>query len=377
MATNGRRSQRNTRRKPAAAEGPRGRGRPAAAPIGAHDLTERVALSCKYLFMGHSPTEVRRILAQRHNIRISREAPYRHLRYAGRRGWARFVPPLEHTLLDGIRSRHPWLQGVKVVHTPDFGQVADHAAETLVELVAACARPPYPKSEVHVGLAGGHVMKRVTDRLSQLLCQPTAGLPQALAFHALVAGFDPLDPTTGPNTFAAFFEGKPALQVRTRFIGLQGPPLVESAQLRGLLELHGIREAFAQRSELDIVVTSVGTWSPHCDHSLLRGYMARSDGSLRALDEEGYLGDMLWRPLGPDGPITRETGIRALSLLELTDLPVLIAEGKAVLLVVAPCRVCAEPRARVLETILSLRRKLITHLVVDSRTAAAVLANSA
>ena len=115
-------------------------------------------------------------------------------------------------------------------------------------------------------------------------------------------------------------------------------------------------------------VTSVGSFSAKCNHSLLQAYMQKSADSLKTLEAAGYLGDMLWRPLGPDGPIKAKTKIRAMTLIELGDLRGLIEEGTSVLLVVGPCRVCNEHRAQVLKTILRHEDHLVTHLVADSRS---------
>ena len=62
-----------------------------------------------------------------------------------------------------------------------------------------------------------------------------------------------------------------------------------------------------------------------------------------------------------------------MTLLDLGDLTKFIGDGKAVLLVVGPCRVCNEPRTEILETILGFREHLITHLVADSRSVAGLM----
>jgi DNA-binding transcriptional regulator LsrR (DeoR family) len=106
---------------------------------------------------------------------------------------------------------------------------------------------------------------------------------------------------------------------------------------------------------------------------MLRKYMAKSDKSLKALQNAGCVGDMLWRPLGERGPIETESEIRAMTLVELSDLPKFIAGGKHVLLVLGPCVVCNRPKTEMLRAVLTMPPRLITHLVVDSRSAAGVL----
>ena len=219
-------------------------------------------------------------------------------------------------------------------------------------------------------------MRRVAERLAGLLRRPTEGLPKTVVFHALVAGFEVTEPTTAPNAFFTYFVNDPALQVETRFVGLHAPPIVETEDLPRMRNLKGIKEAFAKASELDVIVTAVGSASPPCGHSMLLDYMKNSAPSLRKLKEAGYCGDMLWRPLGPDGPIEIETQIRAMTLIELSHLRDFIKQGKAVLLVLGPCRVCYRPRAAILELLLHLKEHLITHLVADSRSVAALMKKS-
>jgi hypothetical protein len=78
---------------------------------------------------------------------------------------------------------------------------------------------------------------------------------------------------------------------------------------------------------------------------------------------------MLWRPIAGSGPILDETAVRALTILELSDLPELIRQGKRVLLMLGPCASCSRRKGLLLQTILSQDKQLVSHLVVDSGTA--------
>lgn len=340
------------------------------------DLTERITLICKYFCEGYLPGEIQELMRDKHGISLRRETPYRYLAHAARHGWIQFVPPPENSLRDRLKRRYPWLDDAVVAHTAVFDDVAWQAAEMLVKLLRMRCRVA-SRNEVHVGFAGGHVMRRVAERLAGLLRRPTEGLPRTVVFHALVAGFEVTEPTTAPNAFFTYFVNDPALQVETRFVGLHAPPTVEAEYLPRLRQQKGIKEAFAKASELDVIVTAVGSASPPCGHSMLLDYMKNSPPSLRKLKEAGYCGDMLWRPLGPDGPIEIETQIRAMTLIELSNLNKFIQQGKAVLLVLGPCRVCNRPRTAILELLLDLKEHLITHLVADSRSVAALLKKSA
>lgn len=332
------------------------------------DHLERVALVCKYFCEGKQPGQIQKILKRDHRITISREAPYRYLAYAASKGWIQFMAPLEHSARQDLMTRYTYLDGVEVVRTAVYEDVADRAARMLLDLLRARTRPPYKSSEVHIGFAGGHVMRRVARTFAELLRGSPEGMPDSIVFHALVAGFKVDDPTTAPNSFFTYLSGDPSIRVSTRLVGLSAPSVVETTQLREFRKLDGIGEAATRIKELDIIVSSVGSFSKRCDHSLLLEYMRKSEPSLRALQAAGYIGDMLWLPLSPDGPITARTKIRAMTLIELSDLPRLIGAGKSVLLVVGPCRRCHEPRPEVLGAILGHKEQLVTHLVADTRS---------
>ena len=333
-------------------------------PAGGLDHNELVSAVCEKFCEGHPPAEIIELIAKERDVTLRREDPYRMLCQAGAQGWMRYVAPFETALRAEIRKRCPWLLDLDVVHTGVYEDVAYHGAEMLVQMLRRLA---LTKEAVHIGFAGGHAMRKLAKALAQLLRQPTEGLPKVVVFHAMVAGFNVDDPTTGPNTFFTYFLKDPAMQVETRFVGLHAPSLVTNGQFVSLQKMEGISECFAARKELDIIVTSASIWTD--EHSLLRSYMRKSKASIKALEDAGCLGDMLWRPLGPDGPLEIKTDIRAMTLMELSDLPKFIQAGKQVLLTVGPCGGCHRPKDEVIELILNIKPPLITHLVVDSRSA--------
>ena len=341
------------------------------------DYVERVCLVCNLLCDGCPPAQVKKLLLKKKGIEMSREAAYRYFAYAAKRGWIQFAAPPEYALRDRVKESHTWLHGVEIVHTSVCNDVADKAAGMLLELLRARRRAPYNRGEVHVGFAGGHVMARVARTLARLLRQGTDGLPEVVVLHALVAGFNVDEPLTAPAGFFTYFANDPAMPVDIRFVSLSAPPMVETKQLKILRRLAGIREAYERVSELDIIVTSVGAFSQTCSHSMLLEYMKQSPPSLEKLKKTKYCGDMLWRPMGPEGPIEIETKIRAMTLFELGSLPELISQGKSVLLVVGPCRICNEPRTEILKSIVDYKEHLITHLVADGRSASAVTGEAA
>jgi DNA-binding transcriptional regulator LsrR (DeoR family) len=335
---------------------------------GGLDFREVVAAVCRYFCKGSTATEIRELMQKEWNVEMTREEPYQCISYAASRDWIRFVAPHEHGLREKIRGKCPWLDEVEVVHSAVADDVAYHGAEMLVDLLRKLKEQ---KDEVHVGFAGGHSMRKVCRSLAQLLRQPREGLPKSVVLHAMVAGFDVEDTTTDPNALFTYFVKDTAMQVDTHFVALHAPPLVRTKDFQRLKRLEGIRESYERAKDLDIVVTSASLWND--EHNKLRKYVeTRSRECMPALEEAGCIGDMLWRPLGANGAIEIDTQIRAMTLMELTDLPRFIADGKYVLLVLGPCGGCNTPKAEMLRTVLGIRPSLITHLVVDSRTAGEV-----
>ncbi len=216
-------------------------------------------------------------------------------------------------------------------------------------------------------------MRKVAQAFAALLRQPIEGLPKTVVFHALVSGFNLAQPSTAPNGFFTYFASDPGIHVDTKFVGLHAPALIKTEQFDELRALDGIREAYDRADEIDIIVTSASLWSD--EHSMLRQYMEREPEDLKALEAAGCIGDMLWRPLGPQGPMKIDTEIRAMTLIELSELPKKIRSGKHVLLVLGPCGGCNEPKGGILGSVLGGRQdvhgrqNLITHLVCDSRAA--------
>jgi DNA-binding transcriptional regulator LsrR (DeoR family) len=263
-----------------------------------------------------------------------------------------------------IREKCPWLDEVVVVHTSLSQDVGYHGAELLLSMIRKIARR---EKEVHVGVAGGHAMRRLTRSLAMLLRQPALELPVTIVFHALVAGFDVDDPRTDPSAFFAFLFEDAAMEATTRFVGLGASAFVEWKDCPAMRENLVVREAVVAAGKLDIIVTSCSCWEDQ--HSLLRHYMDKWDkDSADVLRSTGCVGDVLWRPVGKDGPITERTHTRAFTLLELDELPGRIGEGLQVLLVAGPCGGCGRPKTEILQAVLNTERPLITHLVVDTRT---------
>ncbi len=196
-------------------------------------------------------------------------------------------------------------------------------------------------------------------------------LPETLALHALVAGFDVTDPTTDPNTFFTLFQDETKFSTKIKFIGLQTPPRVAASEYYKLREADWFQDSHIHAKKLDFILTSAANWSDN--HSTFRKSMQRSTSSFEALDNAGCLGDMLWLPLGSHGPLNVKTDIRSMTLLELDDLADFVSQRKHVYLMLGPCAACNHPKSEVLSAILASKSRLISHLISDTRTVRGLL----
>lgn len=331
----------------------------------AASLSDRdiMALACDYFCgEGLQATEIQRRLLKDHGVEITREEAYKLIRNGAKRGWFRFSPPQSYSMHRRLQGdRYPWLQGISVVQTARLESVAHEGARMLLKLL----QQHYAGKEVHIGFSGGYALRTLAQRFARLLREPTPHLPKKIIFHAVVAGFDVYDPTTDPNAFFTYFVNDPAMQVGTSFVGLHAPAMVETELLPRLRDLAGIAEAYKHADEIEILVTSASCWKD--EHSMLRKYMKLADESEEQLEREGCVGDMLWQPISRNGPIEPKTVIRAMSIIDLSEVSEFVARKNHVLLVAGPCGECHAPRSEVLKAILDQEQQLITHLVVDSR----------
>lgn len=335
---------------------------------------ELVAAVCKYFCRGCTVAEIVDEVKQNLGITLKREDPYRLISFAARRNWLRFQAPLSYETADQIKNRFPHLTDVRVVRTGVSDDISFHVASLLMEEVCSLGRTRSPSSEVHIGFAGGVALRKTARIFSEMLKEPKEDLPNKIVFHAMVAGFNMEDPSTEPNGFFTYFAGEPSLKDRVRFLGLLAPGIVKPAEMEKLKSIEYIRDAYERAKEIDIVVTAAGGhWQQ--GHSGLRNlYSLWASRSLEQLNKAGCIGDMMWRPLGKEGPLDVKTDMQTVTLMGLQDLPEFIKQKKKVLLLLGPCGDCGGPKEDVLKAILNHKQRLITHLVVDSRSARGLIA---
>ncbi len=333
---------------------------------------------CSRFCKGDSPTQIREFIERGLGRVLTREQPYQILSYAALNGLLKYAPPPDYELARKLKEADHRLVEVEVVRTDQLELVATRAAEVLLRMLQQLAVRKGAK-EVHIGLAGGGTILRTVKAFGELLNGPVKDLPPKLVFHAMVTGLQLHDPRTDPNTFFNYLPFGKSGKLTTEFVALHGPALPDGDLIEHLLETHQPTiKAFDEGKQIDLVVTSGTSWKNDEDrrhsHShlkrLLTGYKD-DDGRdvVSVLEKEhGCVGDLLWQPVNEEGPIPDETKVRAMTLRRLDELPGAIDKGAQVLLVLGPCA-CGRARDDVLRTVLGWKKRYITHLVADNRTA--------
>lgn len=247
------------------------------------------------------------------------------------------------------------------------------------EKLVAEARKSRPGSEdavaVHVGFGGGGTTNLVARHLAELL--RSAMTPPRLVLHALTSGFNVSEPENAPGSFFSRFQGL----ANVSFRGLFAPAYVKAEDWDKTLELVGVRESFAEKHTLHVIITALASArDPHGELNRFMELNADLGGQTRRIldGEEGRVGDVMYRPFSTRGPITRQVGIRAVTLFEPAELVTFAAqENRAVILVAGPCadKGCRRSRS---DALLPLLREpsldVWSHLVTDDITALECLA---
>lgn len=327
------------------------------------DLDVVMSLVCNNLHL--TVGQILEVVTTELGINLNREQPYEILRRAAASNRLHYIAPLDSELSVKLLEHHEWLRRARVVRTAAAGDVARHAALLLLEFVEQWEKP-----DLHIGIAGGGLMAEMVRWWAGFLKEVGTLRLQHLFIHTLVAATD--DPRRSPNGFVQWLLDD-SLPFKTKFLGLPAPAFLSPAALGALRQMEGVRDAFDHARDLDLVITSAGAhWARGCS-GLNHKYRQASPESVRTLEGAGCIGDVLWQPFGPGGPLALDIGVRSwpVALLDLCALPQLVAGGARVMLVLAPCGGdgCGEPKNEILAAILGWRNG-VTDLVVDARTAA-------
>jgi len=343
--------------------------------FGEYSYEEVASVVANYFCAGKTMSEIRTRLAEEpHRIVLRREDPWQLVSYAATRGRIRYIAPFEHELEERIRERSFGVD-VRVVLTGLTGDVSQQVATQLLSMIRSLRLRDAGREEIHIGFAGGRALGQAARILADLVRHPPyENLPKRLVFHAMIAAFNTDDPAREPNSFFTYLADDTGLPFKTGFVGLQAPGMVDRKTYEVLRELPEIRAAFEEKPKIDIVVMSAGGHWQGGHSTLYRIFEGRCREALEILKENGCVGDCMWQPVGEKGPLKVETPVFPLTLMALDELPGLIRQGKKVLLAISPCGRCGGPKEEVARIILDYHEPLISHLIIDSRSARGLLA---
>jgi hypothetical protein len=257
--------------------------------------------------------------------------------------------------------------------------VAVQAASKATRLIMKIGRS---KGTVHVGLASGFTLLRIAIHLADLL-RREKNLPR-LVFHSLSGGYSPFDPQKASVTFSPMFY---ALPTTVEFVALFAPPFVPTGEYEGIgARVPGVREAFALRNEIDLVITSFasredkdGELRKFIDAMPKDGeYNRTPEEIVQALIDIGWVGDIQYRPYSGERPLSltdANVPYAAVTLFNLQELVDLAArEGKAVILAGPPCMRCGRSRHDALDPLLrNPALRVWSHVIMDAETADALV----
>jgi DNA-binding transcriptional regulator LsrR (DeoR family) len=330
------------------------------------DEIEIMTAVCELFCSGMPTSQVRQVMKERYGPAgsISREDTYNYLNRAAHLGWFSYSPPSHREHSQRLLDEHSWLQDAHVIHTATAVDVAKAGARMVYDLLKGD-----PRDEVHIGLAGGFMVRRVVEELAKLLCnaQKKDDIPARLVFRSLGGESDSEKPAADPTTFFTFFEDQPDLRTKVHFVGFRGPPIARPDHADMLRTLPGMREPFDEAEEIDIVLTSGALWTDR--HSVLRQLLDVDRDAVARLEQTGCVGDLMRRPIGPGGPLDAGTPVQPFTLFDLADLARMVRQGKHVVFTLGPCARCRIPKGELLEAVLACDPPVVTHLVTDSGTA--------
>jgi len=291
---------------------------------------------------------------------------------AFKRGFMKLTPPVNKGLRQRLVAKFPGLARIKVnvVETTGPGDNAKVAAVAAEKALKALVRIAKTKGGQPVGLGLGpgratlEFCRFLNDRLNLLdevlklrLVAITAGCPVRLLEYA-------------PISFLNLF---PEHLVESK-LGLFAETLVRAGQFKTLCSHTGIKQAFAAKKDIDLVVTGMGDFSD--PHDLLSLFLKDSGQDLKALRRRGWLGNVQYRPFTAEGPAHEAPqDLRAVTVFELKDLVDLaLNPDKEVILMARQCGVCARAHAGALSALLrNPGLKVFSRLVLDRATASELL----
>jgi DNA-binding transcriptional regulator LsrR (DeoR family) len=293
-------------------------------------------------------------------LNLGREEIYNIIKQAKSKNYIRLSPPHDQDLTERLSRRVP-AGYVRVVAT---GTNPNETLETkAAELVIDLIREKGSKIKdrpVRIGLFSGVASGNIVNKLAQMY-NADSKLPH-IALHALTSGFWITKADRSPMSwFSRFMESGN----RVSYVGFYAPPMVPKKLYTDIKNLPEISEAFSLRSQIDIIITSIG-------HTY-QAYWQRMPGPKTKITEK-ICGDVMYLPYSTTGPV--ETDPMAFTLFTIRDL-VKMADSTKHSIVLVCGRQHEDEKSLKTQALIPLLKnkslKVWTHLLVDVGTAEDVL----
>ncbi len=188
----------------------------------ANARAELEALVCELTCEGLEVKEIREVVSEKYPDladAVNRQDVLALVRSAARNNQLTYHLPFENELAQLIAKENGWkYENVAVVHSRSLNHVAQAAANRLLVQIQSFKY----LDTVHIGFAGGRLLRLVAEKLAQLLRMPSPENPSRIVFHAMVAAFSEDDFEADPNSFITYFLQQP-LSVEISFVPIAAP----------------------------------------------------------------------------------------------------------------------------------------------------------
>jgi DNA-binding transcriptional regulator LsrR (DeoR family) len=339
------------------------------------DLTDELLIRvCEQFLAGLSAPHIARWLNKelslgKHTPPVTRVQVYALLNEARRRKLFALHSPLHITLRQRLADLYSKDREHFIVVSARGASALEHVAAAAAELtLRLITELGQVKGPVHIGLGAGSTTLRIAQHLAALL-RGEPRVPQ-LVLHALSTGSRVDQPRTAPVAFFGLFD-TPGIAID--YVGLFAPPVVRSRDYERVKAQPGVMQSFAAAQEIDLVLTSLA--SANDEHAAFNRFLEEYPNDVTVLRQQGWIGDVQYRPYSANGPILHETSVRTVTLFELPELVGLArTPHKYVVVVAGPCGQCGRARSDALRPLLTVPDlALWSHLVMDMETAQELL----
>ncbi len=287
---------------------------------------------------------------------------YRAISVLGEKGVVSYNPKRESDLEEALAEKFKIARSA--VHVVKFAQDVPLEAARIAKDILSKEwrdRGRRPSAPIGLGLGPGRTTAQMTSELGRLL---TSTSKVRLKLFALAGGAPADHPEMSP---ISFFSEIPEAIVLGR-VGLFAPNLVEVGHFENLKTSPGVKEAFTQKKEVFLSVTSMGDAADERD-LLSRFLLAQSAEALSGISRKGYVGNIQYRPYSKGEPIVEEEDdFRAVTLFEIDEMVELASrrDHHIILMVLNKSRESIQP------LLANEELRAFSEIVIDGVTAATV-----